>query len=127
MTAQGVPGGKNPGGKEYIEVNRASAVKQIEDNCIVSVIVSIGDSLGTNPKKNGTAYIIQTYGSTVALKEAVDFECLYDGNDDDSVLACVVNIDREIFYEEGSNYYICFEEGAISSDSAVNLPIEIKL
>ena len=47
--------------------------------------------------------------------------------DEESGLALVVDIDREMYYEKAMNYYICFDTGAVETDSAVSLPLEIKL
>lgn len=113
-------------GREYAKIKNASAVKELSDDVIIKVIIDM-DGLGDNPEKGGHAFICQVSDGTVILKEAIDFDCIYDETDPESGLAVVINIDREIYYEADTQYYIVFEEGAIVSDTNTNLPAQVKI
>ena len=90
--------------------------------------MNISDDLGASPQSSGKAYLIcTTFSGFQISREAFDFRCVYDSADDESGLACVVDIDREMYYERSMNYYICFDTGAVETDDAISLPLEIRL
>ncbi|MDO4380325.1 MAG: hypothetical protein Q4D20_05575, partial [Clostridia bacterium] len=115
-------------GRVSKQIKKARASVEVNDNEEISkIIVNINDNLGASPKSSGKAYLIETAGDSVISREAFDFKCIYDSGDENSNLACIVDVDREMYYEGGMNYYICFDEGAIETDDVLSLPLEIEL
>ncbi|MGN0468453.1 MAG: serine/threonine-protein kinase [Acutalibacteraceae bacterium] len=118
-------GDETSDGKMYVDVE-ADAIKEVDDGQIVKVIVNLED-MGQFPDKKGNAYICQVMNGSVILKESVDFDCIYDEDDPDSGLSLVAEIDNEIYDEEGTDFYIVFEQGAVETDTSLNLPFQVKL
>lgn len=120
-------GARTPDGKIYTAVKNATAQKTLKRALLQRIYVEVSP-LGSNPMQIGKAYICQTSGTTVILREEVTFDCIYDESDPEAVLA--IDIDTsgdEIYCEDDINTYIVFEEGAIETDTAVNLPFQIKI
>lgn len=119
-------GDKASSTQNYKKLTGISAIKELEDDRFSKVIVNTND-MGPNPAQTGDAYIVQVSDGYTILHEKVDFECIYDEDDTDSGLSLVVTFTDEIYYEDGNDFYIVFEEGAFETDTAVNLPIQIKI
>ncbi|MGN1443262.1 MAG: hypothetical protein ACI4XE_05355, partial [Acutalibacteraceae bacterium] len=121
-------GEKTDDGLVYTEMKAESAEMTLsQEEIIVGATISL-KPFGTNPQRKGKAYICQVDGNgTVLVKEQVNFGIIYDDEDAGSDLACDVVIDNEIYYEDNTDFYIVFDEGAIVTDTAVNLPFQVKL
>lgn len=120
------PGSKNDEGKYYISVDNYTVSNGLDDTYDNKITVEIADDLGEAPEPKGDIYLymmvgkvnIQTLRPGISVKE-----------NDDGTYTCEITIhDEEFFYEPSEyKYYLCFEEGAIESETSVMLPIQIKL
>ncbi len=119
-------GSQNDEGKYYISVDNYTVSDGLDDTYDNKITVEIGDDLGEAPEPKGDVYLymmvgrvnIQTIRPGIAVKE-----------NDDGTYTCEITIhDEEFFYEPSEyKYYLCFEEGAIESETSIILPIQIKL
>ena len=112
-------------GKTYASVRRSDATYETRDGNITGVTVTVSRSMGNNPKSAKKAYLIKTSGDTVVQSEEFNFDCIANGSE--RSFNCVVIVNKPVKLEQGCEYYICFDEGAIESDSMVSLPFEVKL
>ena len=120
------PGTQNEDGKYYISVDNYTVSDGLDDTYDNKIVVEIGDDLGESPEPKGDVYLymmvgrvnIQTIRPGISVKE-----------NDDGTYTCEITIhDEEFFYEPSEyRYYLCFEEGAIESETSIMLPIQIKL
>lgn len=104
----------------------ADGEKTVTNGEIRSVVVNM-DDIGENPRKAGNAYICQVNNGTVTLKQPINFSCVRTEDPYNSVISITADINAEIYEEDGSAVYVVFEEGAIKTDTSVNLPFQIKL
>ncbi len=119
-------GSQNDEGKYYISVDNYTVSDGLDDTYDNKITVEIGDDLGEAPEPKGDVYLymmvgkvnIQTIRPGISVKE-----------NDDGTYTCEITIhDEEFFYEPSEyKYYLCFEEGAIESETSIILPIQIKL
>lgn len=113
-------------GKQYAAIKRTSATHQEQDGQLTGVTVTVNQDIGTNPKAKGKVYIIKCSGTTVLQSEQFNFDCI--SNDElGKSFVCEVLIDKKITFDQGCDYYICFDEGVIETESSVSLPFEIRL
>lgn len=104
----------------------ADGEKTVTNGEIRSVVVNM-DDIGENPRKAGNAYICQVNNGTVTLKQPINFSCVRTEDPYNSIISITADINAEIYEEDGSAVYVVFEEGAIKTDTSVNLPFQIKL
>ncbi len=119
-------GSQNDEGKYYISVDNYTVSDGLDDTYDNKITVEISDDLGEAPEPKGDVYLymmvgkvnIQTIRPGISVKE-----------NDDGTYTCEITIhDEEFFYEPSEyRYYLCFEEGAIESETSIMLPIQIKL
>lgn len=119
-------GSQNDEGKYYISIDNYTVSDGLDDTYDNKITVEISDDLGEAPEPKGDVYLymmvgkvnIQTIRPGISVKE-----------NDDGTYTCEITIhDEEFFYEPSEyRYYLCFEEGAIESETSVMLPIQIKL
>ena len=121
-------GEKTDDGLVYTAIKAESAEMTLSDEeIIVGATVSL-KPFGSNPQRKGRAYIYQVdKNGTVLVKEQVNFGIIYDDDDPGAALACDVVVDNEIYYEDNTDFYLVFDEGSIVTDTAVNLPFQVKL
>ena len=121
-------GEKTADGLTYTELKAESAEMTLSDEeIIIGATVSL-KPIGSNPQRKGKAYICQVdKNGTVLVKEQVNFGIIYDDDDAGAALACDIVVDSEIYYEDNTDFYIVFDEGSIVTDTAVNLPFQVKL
>ena len=120
-------GDKSPDGKTYMKISSYNVEKIPEDEFFDKVLISIGDNLGENLL--GTrAYVYQMAGSALIQKVNANVTCEISEDFGNNIL-CTVTIEDSDFYYEPDNYqyYLCFEEGAIVSDTVITLPLQIKI
>ena len=113
-------------GREFSELSGLSAKTETQGDSISRVVVT-ADNFGTNPYKNSDAFICQVVDGTVILKEAVSYTCSYDVNDEGGDFEIIINFAGDIYLDETSDFYIVFEDGAISSDEYTSLGTQIKI
>ena len=120
------PGSKNDEGKYYVSVDNYTVSDGLDDTYDNKITVEITDDLGEAPEPKGDVYLymmigkvnIQTIRPGISVKE----------NNDGSYTCEITIHDEEFFYEPSEyKYYLCFEEGAIETETSVMLPIQIKL
>ncbi|MBQ8502928.1 MAG: protein kinase [Clostridia bacterium] len=119
-------GSQNEDGKYFINLESYSVTDGLSDADDKQISVEISDDLGPSPQPSGDVYVymmidavhIQTIKPQVSLQE----------NDDGTYLCSITIYDEEFFYEPSDyQYYLCFEEGAIESETSLILPVQIKL
>lgn len=119
-------GSQNDDGKYFINAENYSVNDGLDDMDDKEIVLEFSDDFGKDPQPIGDVYIymmqgpvnIQTVTPQVSLKE-----------NDDGTYTCTVTVhDDEFFYDaENYQYFLCFEEGAIESETSLILPIQIKL
>lgn len=113
-------------GRKYKNISPLSVKSNIQNDSIMKVVVSI-KAFGNYPSQNASAYICQLTDSTLILKEAVDFNCSFDEDEPLDNVDIIIDLLGDIYYDDSSDFYIVFEEGAIASDESISLPIQIKI
>ena len=120
-------GDKTADGLTYTELKAVDAVMSLSGDEITAATVSLSP-IGTNPQRKGRAYICQVdENGFVLVNEPVNFGIIYDDEDESATLACEIVINNEIYFEDNTDFYIVFDEGAIVTDTSVNLPFQVKL
>lgn len=120
-------GDKSSDGKTYMKISSYNVEEIPDDEFFDEVLLTIGDNLGENVM--GTrAYIYQMAGSALIQKVNANVYCEINEEFGDNIL-CTVTVDDSDFYYEPENYqyYLCFEEGAIVSDTVITLPLQIRI
>ncbi|MDD6146276.1 MAG: protein kinase [Oscillospiraceae bacterium] len=121
-------GDKAANGKTYMKISSYN-LRQIPDSEFFDeVLLTIGDNLGENPTASGSFYIYQMAGSSLIQKVRADAVC-ETSEDFGGDLLCRITVDDGDFYYEPESYqyFLCFEEGAIESDSVITLPLQIRI
>ena len=114
-------------GLVYTSLRAVDASMSLSGDEITAATISL-QPLGANPQRKGRAYICQVDSDgRVLVNEPVNFGIIYDDEDDSAALACEVVINNEIYYEENTDFYIVFDEGAIVTDTSISLPFQVKL
>ena len=98
-----------------------------DDEFFDEVVVVIGDNLGEN--LTGTnAYLYQMYDSILIQKVTANIDCQISENFGGNIVCTITVEDSDFYYEpENFQYFLCFEEGAIVSDSVITLPLQIRI
>ncbi len=120
-------GDKSSDGKTYMKISSYNVEEIPDDEFFDEVIISIGDNLGENLM--GTkAYVYQMANTALIQKVSANVSCEISEDFGGDIL-CTVTVDDADFYYEPENYqyYLCFEEGAIVSDTVITLPLQIKI
>ncbi len=120
-------GDKSPDGKTYMKISSYNVEEIPDDEFFDQVLISIGDNLGENLM--GTrAYVYQMSGSVLIQKVSADVSCEISEDFGNNIL-CTVTVDDADFYYEPDifQYYLCFEEGTIVSDTVITLPLQIRI
>jgi hypothetical protein len=98
-----------------------------DDEFFDQVVLVIGDNLGENLIGN-KAYLYQMFDTALIQKVSANVECEisedFGGN-----IVCTVTVEDSDFYYEPENfqYFLCFEEGSIESDSVITLPLQVRI
>lgn len=120
-------GDKSEDGKTYMKISSYTIQEIPDDEFFDEVILTIEDNLGENLE--GTkVYLYQMAGSALIQKVSANMTAEISEDYDGNVL-CTITVDDSDFYFEPENYqyYLCFEEGAIVSDTVITLPLQIKI
>ncbi|MGN1195295.1 MAG: protein kinase [Acutalibacteraceae bacterium] len=114
-------------GLVYTNLKAVDAQMSLSGDEITAATISL-QPIGANPQRKGKAYICQVDSDGyILVNEPVNFGIIYDDEDESSTLACEVVINNEIYYEDNTDFYIVFDEGAIVTDTSINLPFQVKL
>ena len=120
-------GDKSEDGKTYMKISSYNLEEIPEDEFFTQVVLSIGDNLGEN-LVGSKVYIYQMSGTSLIQKVSADMACEISEDFGGNVL-CTITVEDSDFYYEPDNYqyYLCFEEGAIVSDTVITLPLQIRI
>lgn len=120
-------GDQSSDGKTYMKIITYNVEEIPEDEFFDQVVLSIGDNLGENLM--GTkSYIYQMSGSALIQKVSADISCETSEESGGNILCTITVEDSDFYYEpENYQYYLCFEEGAIVSDTVITLPLQIRI
>ena len=120
-------GDKSDDGKTYMKISSYNVEEIPDDEFFDEIVLTINDNLGENLM--GTkVYLYQMAGADVMQKVSADMTAENSEDFGGNVLCTVTVEDSDFYYEpENYQYYLCFEEGAIVSDSVITLPLQIKI
>lgn len=120
-------GDKASDGRTYLKISSYNLVEIPQDEFFTEVSLTIGDNFGNEPV--GTkAYIYQMSGATLLQKVPADVSCEISDDFGGDILCTVTVSDSDFYYEpDNFQYYLCFEEGAITSETAISLPLQIRV
>ncbi len=120
-------GDKSDDGKTFMKISSYNVEEIPDDEFFDEVLITIEDNLGENLM--GTkVYLYQMYGSSLIQKVSANMTAEisedYGGN-----ILCTITVEDSDFYYEPENYqyFLCFEEGAIVSDTVITLPLQIRI
>lgn len=116
-------------GRTYREIGDYTFIQTPEDEFFDEVILEISTPFGENAATQGNVFIYEMAGSSVIQKMTANFEITVSEEDGEPLICCYITVDDGDFYysPEYYQYYICFDEGAIVSDSAISLPLQLQL
>ena len=121
--AQNEAGDTNKKGQRYVDIVHYDTKASLKKG---SATITIHDDLGEAPVVSGEAYVYIMMGDIAIAPCSASLTC--DDNGDGSYTVKVQCLDNEYFYEEGTyQYYVCLEQGALQSDDAISLPLQIRL
>lgn len=120
-------GDKSDDGKTFMKISSYNLEEIPDDEFFDEILLTIEDNLGENLM--GTrVYLYQMYDSSLIQKVSANMTAEisedYDGN-----ILCTITVEDSDFYFEPENYqyFLCFEEGAIVSDTVITLPLQIRI
>ncbi len=120
-------GDKSPDGKTYMKISSYMLEEIPEDEFFDEVVLTIGDNLGENLMAT-KVYLYQMAGSSLIQKVSANMTTEISEDFGGDVLCTVTVEDSDFYYEpENYQYYLCFEEGAIVSDTVITLPLQIRI
>ena len=98
-----------------------------DDEFFDEVLITIEDNLGENLM--GTkVYLYQMYDSSLIQKVSANMTAEISEDYDGNILCTITVEDTDFYYEpENYQYFLCFEEGAIVSDTVITLPLQIRI
>ena len=104
-------------------------MKTPESEFFDEVILEISTPLGDSPYVQGSVYIYEMSEDSVIQKIRANLEITLSESDGEPLLCCYITVDDGDFYysPEYFQYYVCLEEGAIASDSAISLPLQLQI
>ncbi len=121
-----IAGSQDEDGRYYINIENYRITEGFDDIDDKTFAVEISDDLGAAPQLSGDIYLYMMSGE-VNTQTATPGVSLIE-NDDGTYLCNFTVYDEEFFYDpDYYQYYLCFEEGAITSDVSVVLPLQIKM
>ena len=120
-------GDKSADGKTYMKISSYSLEEIPEDEFFDEVVLTIGDNLGENLMAT-KVYLYQMSGTSLIQKVSANMTAEISEDFGGNIL-CTVTVEDSDFYFEPDNYqyYLCFEEGAIISDTVITLPLQIRI
>lgn len=120
-------GDKANDGRTYLKISSYNLVEIPQDEFFTELSMTIGDNFGSDPV--GTkAYIYQMSGATLLQKVPADVSCEISEDFGGDILCTITISDTDFYYEpDNYQYYLCFEEGAITSETAISLPLQVRV
>ena len=116
-------------GRIYTAIEDYTIISTPEDEFFDEVILEISTPFGENIEAGSEVFIYEMSGSSVIQKIKANFEITLSDNDGEALICCYITVDDGDFYysPEYYQYYICLEEGAIVSDGAISLPLQLQV
>ena len=120
-------GDKSEDGKTYMKISSFNVEEIPDDEFFDEILLSIDDNLGENITSSNV-YIYQMYGEALIQRVTANMTAEISEDFGGDVL-CTITVDDGDFYYEPENYqyFLCFEEGAIVSDSVITLPLQVRI
>lgn len=120
-------GDKSEDGKTYMKISSFNLEEIPDDEFFDEILLSIGDNLGENITTSNV-YIYQMYGETLIQRTTANMTAEVSEDFGGNIL-CTITVDDADFYYEPENYqyFLCFEEGAIVSDTVITLPLQMRI
>ncbi len=120
--AKNEAGAKSEDGKTYVDILHYSKNADLEKGVFV---IKIKDDLGNDPVVSSEVSVKIMYGDILIAPCTAQLTC--KDNKDGTYTCAVKIVDRDYFYDELYQYYVCFEEGALVSDSMISLPLQVRV
>lgn len=122
-------GDESSDGRIYTAIEDYTVISTPEDEFFDEVILEISTPFGENITAGSEVFIYEMSGSSVIQKIKANFEITLSDNDGETLICCYITVDDGDFYysPEYYQYYICLEEGAIVSDGAISLPLQLQV
>ncbi len=116
-------------GRVYTEIGDYTFIQTPEDEFFDEVILEISTPLGENVRTEGNVYIYEMSGTSVIQKLTANFDITLSEEDGEALICCYISVDDGDFYYSPDyyQYYICFDEGALVSDGAISLPLQLQV
>lgn len=116
-------------GRIYTAIEDYTIISTPEDEFFDEVILEISTPFGENITAGSEVFIYEMTGSSVIQKIKANFEITLSDNEGEPLICCYITVDDGDFYysPEYYQYYICLEEGAVVSDSAISLPLQLQV
>lgn len=116
-------------GRVYTAIEDYTVVKTPDSEFFDEVILEISTPFGENTSVQGNVYIYEMSGASVIQKCAANLELSFSESDGENITCCYITVDDGDFYysPEYYQYYVCLEEGAISSDGTISLPLQLQV
>ncbi len=112
-------------GRIYREIVDYEITSKPKDIYFDGITLEIGDEMGSDIQIGGTVYIYQMQGASLIQKVPADLSCTFEN---EKIICNISVMDEDFYYEtNGFQYYLCLEEGAIETEAAVSLPLQVKL
>lgn len=113
-------------GKVYTNVSNYEVLKDLSDTDGKEIIIEISDDLGSEAEINEDVYLYMMIND-VTVQRTTPTASIEE--DEDGTYICTIEIHDEDFYYEPEQYqyYLCFDEGSIESESMVILPVQITI
>lgn len=120
-------GDKAEDGRTFLKISSYNLEEVPDDIFFDEVILIIGDNLGEN-LVGTNAYVYQMADSVLIQKVTANIDCQISEDFGGNILCTVTVEDGDFYYEpENYQYFLCFEEGSIVSDSVIILPLQIRI
>ncbi len=122
-------GDESSDGRIYRAIEDYTLVQTPENEFFDEVILEISTPLGENITAQGNVFIYEMTGSSIIQKITANMEITLDESDGEQIINCYITVDDGDFYysPEYYQYYICFDESALVSDSAISLPLQLQI
>ncbi len=116
-------------GKVYTSIEDYTIIQTPDTEFFDEVILEISTPLGENVSVQGSVFIYEMSGASIIQKTAANLEIALTESDGEPLICCYITVDDGDFYysPEYYQYYVCLEEGALASDGAISLPLQLQI
>lgn len=116
-------------GRVYTSIEDYTIIQTPDTEFFDEVILEISTPFGENTSVQGNVFIYEMSGASIIQKTAANLEIALTESDGEPLICCYITVDDGDFYysPEYYQYYVCFEEGALASDSVISLPLQLQI